>query len=164
MNQRNLYPFKFDPIYQYRIWGARRLAGLLNAPLPGNDPIGEAWVLSDRNDHASCVSNGPLKGKTISQLFRQWPEELMGKLTGRFSRFPLLLKFLDVHEMLSVQVHPTDQQTEYIPEGEHGKTEAWVVLESGSKSRIYAGLKHGTTAGCLRQAITNGSVANHLAY
>jgi mannose-6-phosphate isomerase len=159
-----LYPMRFEPIYQYRIWGGRRLADLLTTPLPDNDPIGEAWVLSDRDDHASSVSNGPLKGQTISQLFRQWPEELMGKLAGRFSRFPLLLKFLDVHEMLSVQVHPSDQQTDYLPEGEHGKTEAWVVLESGPKSRICAGLKPGATADYLRQAITKGSVADHLAY
>ena len=79
----------------------------------------------------------------------------MGKLAGRFRRFPLLLKFLDVREMLSVQVHPTDPET--------AKTEAWVVLEAGTKSRIYAGLKPGTTADDLRQALTNGTVADRLA-
>jgi mannose-6-phosphate isomerase len=154
----------FEPIYQYRIWGGRRLADLLTAPLPDNDPIGEAWILSDRDGHASRVENGRLKGQTISQLMEHWPVQLMGKLAGRFSRFPLLLKFLDAREMLSVQVHPSDQQTNYIPVGEHGKTEAWVVLEAGHESRIYAGLKPGTTADNLRQAITNGAVANHLAY
>jgi len=64
-----------------------------------------------------------------------------GKLAGRFHRFPLLLKFLDVRETLSVQVHPSDLQTQYIPAGESGKTEAWEVLEAGAQSRIYAGLK-----------------------
>ena len=101
-----LYPLRFEPIYQYRLWGGRRLANLLTAPLPGDGPIGEAWILSDREDHASRVADGPLKGQTIGQLLEQLPEQLMGKLAGRFRRFPLLLKFLDVREMLSVQVHP----------------------------------------------------------
>ena len=58
MNQIDLYPLKFDPIYQYRLWGGRRLADLLSAPLPGDGPIGEAWLLSDRDDQASRVANG----------------------------------------------------------------------------------------------------------
>ena len=69
----------------------------------------------------------------------------MGKLAHRF-RFPLLLKFLDAHELLSVQVHPSDAHKDLLPAGETGKTEAWVVLEAEKGSRIYAGLKPGTTA------------------
>lgn len=164
MSQIPLYPIRFEPIYQYRIWGGRNLADLLSAPLPGNDPIGEAWALSDRDDHESLVADGPLKGQTIRQLMEQFPEQLMGKLAGRFSRFPLLLKFLDAHEMLSVQVHPSDRQKDFIPEGEHGKTEAWVVLKSGTKSRIYAGLKPGTTPRNLRHSIADGAIADHLSY
>ena len=64
MNQIPLYPLRFEPIYQYRLWGGRRLANLLSAPLPGDGPIGEAWLLSDRDDHPSHVANGPLKGRT----------------------------------------------------------------------------------------------------
>ena len=162
MNPIPLYPLRFEPIYQYRLWGGRRLADVLTAPLPGDGPIGEAWVLSDRDDHQSPVANGPLKGRTIGQLLKQWPEQLLGKLAGRFRRFPLLLKFLDAHDMLSVQVHPSDRQTNYLPAGETGKTEAWVVLEAGTESRIYAGLKPATTADNLRRAIANGAVAEHL--
>src|ERR1039458_7994447 len=150
-----LYPLRFEPIYQYRLWGGRRLAGLLTAPLPGDGPIGEAWVLSDRADHPSRVANGPLKGRTIGELLEQSPEQLLGKLAQRFHRFPLLLKFLDAREMLSVQVHPGDAHTDLLPAGETGKTEAWVVLEAGPESRIYAGLKQGTTADDLRRALTN---------
>jgi len=164
LSQQLLYPLRFEPIYQYRLWGGRRLADLLTAPLPGDGPIGEAWVLSDRDDHPSHVADGPLKGRTIGQLLKQFPEQMLGKLAGRFPRFPLLLKFLDAREMLSVQVHPGDAHTELLPAGETGKTEAWVVLEAGSKSRIYAGLKPGTTAANLRQALTNGSVADELAW
>jgi mannose-6-phosphate isomerase len=158
-----LYPLRFEPIYQYRLWGGRRLADLLTTPLPGDGPIGEAWVLSDRDDHPSHVADGPLKGRTIGQLLEQFPEQMLGNLAGRFGRFPLLLKFLDVRQMLSVQVHPTDANADLLPAGETPKTEAWVVLEAGSKSRIYAGLKPGTTAASLRHALTNGTVADQLA-
>jgi mannose-6-phosphate isomerase len=161
--QTALYPLRFEPIYQYRLWGGRRLADLLAAPLPGDGPIGEAWVLSDRDDHASRVADGPLKGRTIGQLMEQSPEQLLGKLAGRFSRFPLLLKFLDVREMLSLQVHPADARKDLLPAGETGKTEAWVVLEAGTKSRIYAGLKSGITADDLRRAVAGGVVADDVA-
>jgi len=140
------------------------LADLFNEPLPGNDPIGEAWVLSDRDDHESCVANGPLKGQAIGQLFKHWPDQLMGKLAGHFNRFPLLLKFLDAHKMLSVQVHPSDRQKDFTLAGEHGKTEAWIVLKAGTESRIYAGLKPDTTAENLRHSIANGTIAYNLPY
>jgi mannose-6-phosphate isomerase len=163
MSRIPLYPLHFQPIYQYRLWGGRRLADLLTAPLPGDDPIGEAWLLSDRDDHASRVANGPLQGATIRQLLNRSPEQMLGKPAGRFQRFPLLLKFLDARDVLSVQVHPADGRTDLLPPGESGKTEAWVVLETGSKSRIYAGLRPGTTADVLRQALAERTVADHLA-
>ena len=163
MIQPRLYPLRFEPIYQYRLWGGRRLAEWLTAPLLGDGPIGEAWILSDRDDHPSVVAEGPLKGWTIGQLLKQSPKQLLGKLAGRFDRFPLLLKFLDVRGTLSVQVHPSDGQTKYLHAGERGKTEAWVVLETGRESRIYAGLRPGTTADNLRAALAKGAVADHLA-
>jgi len=153
MSRIPLYPLRFEPIYQYRLWGGRRLAELLAAPLPGDDPIGEAWLLSDREDHASRVANGPLQGATIRQLLEQSPEQMLGKLAGRFQRFPLLLKFLAARDVLSVQVHPADGRTDLLPPGESGKTEAWVVLETGPKSCIYAGLQPGTTTDVLRRAL-----------
>jgi mannose-6-phosphate isomerase len=163
INQTPLYPMRFEPIYQYRLWGGRRLTKLLSAPLPGDGPIGEAWLLSDRNEHNSVVADGLVNGQTIGQLLKQSPEQMLGKLAGRFRRFPLLLKFLDAREVLSVQVHPSDQQTQYIPAGESGKTEAWVVLEAGTESCVYAGLKPNTTADDLRRAIADKTLAAHLA-
>jgi mannose-6-phosphate isomerase len=158
-----MYPLRFEPIYQYRIWGGRRLADLLSAPLPGDGPIGEAWLLSDRDDHPSKVADGPLKGSTLRQLLKQSPDQLLGQLAARFRRFPVLLKFLDAREKLSVQVHPRDGAKEYIPAGENGKTEAWVVLETGPAGRIYAGLKPGTTRDDLERSLASHSVADLLA-
>jgi mannose-6-phosphate isomerase len=162
LTETPLYPLRFEPIYQYRPWGGRRLAHLLTEPLPSG-PIGEAWLLSDRDDHASQVAEGPLKGQTIGQLLKQFPEQMLGKLAHRFQRFPLLLKFLDAQEMLSVQVHPTKANTNLLPAGETAKSEAWVVLEAGAQSRIYAGLKAGTTAAGLHRALTKGTVVEQLA-
>jgi mannose-6-phosphate isomerase len=161
--QTALYPLRFEPIYQYRLWGGRHLADLLAAPLPGEGPIGEAWILSDRTDHASRVADGPLKGRTLGEVLEQYSEQMLGRLAGRYPRFPLLLKFLDVREMLSLQVHPADDRKDLLPAGETGKTEAWVVLEAETKSRIYAGLKPGTTVDDLRRAVASGVVADNVA-
>ena len=162
MNKGLMYPLRFEPIYQYRVWGGRRLAKLLKPPLPRDGPVGEAWLLSDRDDHASKVAAGPLEGSSLAELLARFPDELMGKLAGRFRRFPLLLKFLDAQEKLSVQVHPTDRQKQYLPAGETGKTEAWVVIESGPESQIYAGLKPGTTRADLERVLANRTVADLL--
>ena len=163
MTEIPLYPLRFEPIYQYRLWGGRRLSDLLSAPLPGDGPIGEAWILSDRDDHPSLVADGPLKGRSIRQLLERSPEQMLGKLASHFTRFPLLLKFLDVTKGLSVQVHPSDAHKELITRGDTGKTEAWVVLEKGADARIFAGLKPETTAAVMRQAIGDGTLADRLA-
>jgi mannose-6-phosphate isomerase len=163
MTETSLFPLRLAPIYQYRPWGGRRLARLLSAPLPDDEPIGEAWLLSDRDDQASVVAGGPLEGNTVGQLLRQSPQQMLGELSGRFSRFPLLLKFLDVSKTLSVQVHPSDEYPELLPVGDAGKTEAWIVLAAGAEARIFAGLRPGTSADVMRRAIAHGTVAEQLA-
>jgi mannose-6-phosphate isomerase len=163
LNAVPLYPLRFEPLYQYRLWGGRRLADVLSLTLPGVDPVGEVWILSDRDEHSSVVADGPLKGVTLGQLVSQCPDRLFGGPRAGLSQFPLLLKFLDVRAALSVQVHPSDRQTTYLPAGESGKTEAWVVLAVGQDSRVYAGLKPDTTPVLLRESLVNDSVADHLA-
>ena len=86
----------------------------------------------------------------------------MGKLSSRFRRFPLLLKFLDAHEMISVQVHPSDAHPDLIPAGDTAKTEAWVVIDAEKESHIYAGLKPGTTAGEPERLVLDGTSQDHL--
>jgi mannose-6-phosphate isomerase len=149
-------------MFQYRLWGGRKLGGWMDRPLPGEDPIGEAWVLSDRDDYSSPVADGPLKGTTITELMERSRGDVLGAQARGHDRFPLLLKFLDVNQMLSVQVHPRDDQTDLIPKGDTGKTEAWVVLQADPLSRIYAGLKPGTTEADLR-GLTTKSADEHLA-
>ena len=161
MEAMNYYPLRFPPIYQYRLWGGRRLKNFLSEPLP-DGPVGEAWLLSDRDEHASLVADGLLAGQSLLQLIRADEKGIMGKFAGRFDRFPLLLKFLDCRDVLSVQVHPSDKQKAYIPEGEHGKTEGWVVLETGDESLIYAGLTKGTTPDSLKRSLHEHQVAEHL--
>src|ERR1700683_2152207 len=162
MNPMTLYPLRCEPVYRYRLWGGRRLANLLSATLP-DGLVGEAWLLSDRDDYSSVVANGPLKGQTLGKVLNQWPALLLGQSARGLHRFPLLLKLLDVRTALSVQVHPSDTQTTYLPAGESGKTEAWVVLATEPDSRIYAGLTPNATMITIRQSLANGAVADQLA-
>ncbi len=157
------YPLRFEPRYEYRPWGGRRLAGLAGAVLPGSGPIGEAWLISDLEQDSSVVANGALRGVTLRQLMQSSTEYLLGRRDSQDERFPLLLKFLDVSGSLSVQVHPTDEQAALMQPGSAGKTEGWVVLAVGREALIYAGLKSATTAPALRQVIAEHSVVAHLA-
>jgi mannose-6-phosphate isomerase len=162
-DQIALYPLRFKPIFQHRIWGGRRLQGFFSTQIPDDPLIGEAWLLSDRDNQASEVSEGPLKGYVLRELIERSPAEMLGDLSGQFKRFPLLLKFLDVHKSLSVQVHPSDQQALHLPDGAHGKTEAWLVLEVQNASRIYAGLTTRTTEKEFAQAISAGTLPGLMA-
>jgi mannose-6-phosphate isomerase len=150
MSAETLYPLRFEPIFQYRLWGGRGLEAWMNTPLPGDGPIGEAWVLSDRGDHPSLVAEGPLKGRSIVDLMASAKTDILGPGSEQIPRFPLLLKFLDVRKMLSVQVHPQDDRSDLIPPGESGKTEAWVVLQASPEGRIFAGLNPGVEQEALK--------------
>ncbi len=161
MSSVALYPLRFEPIFQYRLWGRRRLPNFISTPMP-DGLVSETWLLSDGDDHPSIVAEGPCKGLTIAQLTKASPRQLLGKLTGKFKRFVLLVKFLDANVVLSVQVHPSDEHTDDLPRGETGKTEAWVVLETGNDSRVFACLTEGTTSIEIRDAIATNSLADHL--
>ena len=154
-----MYPLRFEPIYQYRLWGGRRLAELLAAPLPrrpdrrgvdtqrprGPSEPGCRWT-AQRPDHRPI--DGAVSGADDGKTGRTLPP------------VPAAAEVSRRREMLSVQVHPSDAHKDLLPAGETGKTEAWVVLEAGTKSRIYAGLKPGTTADILRRALSDGTVAD----
>jgi mannose-6-phosphate isomerase len=155
-----LYPLRFEPIFKTAIWGGRRLAEMFpNAP---DGPIGEAWVLSDQGDNVSVVADGPFKGTTLRELMRTRRGELLGPALTHHEAFPLLLKFIDACESLSVQVHPDDEWARTLTGVARGKTEAWIVMHAEPGSRIYAGLKAGVDGGALERAVANGTTVDVL--
>ncbi|MBY0523721.1 MAG: class I mannose-6-phosphate isomerase [Gemmataceae bacterium] len=163
MDDVPLYPLRFEAIFQHRLWGGRRLGEFLRQPLPDDGPIGEAWVLSDQPDQPTRVANGPLRGQTLRQLMEHSRNGLLGPDAAKHERFPLLLKFLDARDTLSVQVHPDDHHEHLLPPGQRGKTEAWVVLHAEPGSCIYVGFKPGVGPRELRQAMKEQRVAECLA-
>jgi mannose-6-phosphate isomerase len=144
------------------VWGGRRLERYLGRPLPGSDSIGEAWMLSAQSLHVSRVVDGPWAGQPLTDLWLRCAEELTGRPGPQLRPFPLLLKYLDCQELLSIQVHPNDQIAAELRPGEFGKTEAWIILEADPTARIYAGLARGTTREQLEQHLAAGTVAECL--
>jgi mannose-6-phosphate isomerase len=154
MTRPDLYPLRFEPIFKSNLWGGRRLPGLLHREPPTPDPIGEAWVLSDVDGSPSTVADGPLAGVTLHELVTAEPRRILGTARPANGRFPLLLKFIDAQQELSVQVHPNDEQAARKYPGMSGKTEAWVVLDANpATSRVYAGFAPGVTAADFRRAL-----------
>ncbi len=155
------YPLKFRPIYKQRIWGGQKLREVFNKDIPPFEKIGESWELADLPDDKSVIANGELAGQTISSVIEKYPKEITGD--ENFSGpFPLLIKFLDAEDILSVQVHPDAQSCRRIGQGEP-KTECWYIISAVSGAVIYKGLKKGVSRKQFAAAIKEGSVANLLA-
>ncbi|TET33250.1 MAG: mannose-6-phosphate isomerase [Planctomycetota bacterium] len=157
-----LYPLLFEPIFKTKVWGGRRLAGVLNKKLPGEDPVGESWEVVDTGGESGVITNGPLSGKTLHEIFISYEEALVGTASvGR--TFPLLLKFIDAGDVLSVQVHPDSECAERINDpGARRKTEAWYVLDSEPDSRMYLGVKEGTTRESFEKLLREGRLEDCL--
>jgi mannose-6-phosphate isomerase len=152
-----LYPLRFEPILKRLLWGGRRLGSLLNKPLGSGDDYAESWELADHGDDVSRVAEGPLAGVGLRELVRTRGGELLGPALEDRTQFPLLVKFLDAHQVLSVQVHPDDERGRRLV-GDNGKTEAWVILHAEPGSRIYAGLRPGVTRQGFADALAGGEV------
>src|SRR3954469_25784554 len=120
-----LYPLTFHPIFHERIWGGRKLETLYGKPLPPGKVIGESWEISDRADANSVVANGPLAGRKLADLMASHREGVMGRARSPEGRFPLLIKLLDAHDNLSLQVHPPQNLAALL--GGNPKTEMWYV-------------------------------------
>ncbi len=159
-----LPPLTFRPVFKSMLWGGRRLPELVGQPAPHPDPIGEAWVLSDVDGSVSVVADGPHTGRSLRELAAEHPRALFGDRPPADGRFPLLLKFIDARQELSVQVHPCDEKAKWLAgPDKRGKTEAWVVLDRHpTTSRIYAGFREGIAAGDFRQAVDSGTAADCL--
>ena len=149
------YPLRFEPLFRRYIWGGRRLGEVLGKPIGAGDDYAESWEVVDHGEDQSCVAAGPLAGRTLGELCREFPDEIYGRLTPP-ERFPLLLKMLDCHRNLSVQVHPNDAQGARLDPPDLGKTEAWYVLAAEPGAKIYCGLQSGLDAASLRAEIAAG--------
>ncbi|MEG0851543.1 MAG: type I phosphomannose isomerase catalytic subunit [Flavobacterium sp.] len=137
----SLYPLQFEPILKERIWGGEKLKTVLNKPITSKI-TGESWELSTVEGDVSIVSNGELKGKSLMELIAETPNELLGtRVHERFGKqFPLLFKYLDAREDLSIQVHPNDKLAKE-RHNSFGKTEMWYVMQADADSRIIVGFK-----------------------
>ncbi|MFO0807049.1 MAG: type I phosphomannose isomerase catalytic subunit [Gemmataceae bacterium] len=143
----------FDPIFRSALWGGRRLTSMFPAAPDG--PVSEVWVLSDQGDAISRVADGPCHGQALRDVVRTHGAELFGESASRHDQFPLLLKFIDAQQSLSVQVHPDDRHARSLGLP-RGKTEAWVVLDSEPGSQIYAGLRPGITRSDFEELLRGG--------
>jgi mannose-6-phosphate isomerase len=136
-----LYPLQFEPILKERIWGGRKLNSILNKPIT-SDITGESWEISTVEGDVSIVANGDLAGKSLNDLIQSNPEAIIGtEVYRKFGKqFPLLFKYLDAREDLSIQVHPNDELAKK-RHNSFGKTEMWYVMQADNNARIIVGFK-----------------------
>ena len=153
-----LYPLLFADLFKEKLWGGRRLQTEFGRPLPPGKAIGESWEVSDRAPDTSIISNGPRRGTSLHQLLLGRREDLLGPGVdlGRFERFPLLIKFIDAHQVLSLQVHPPDDFAREHDPQDDGKTEMFYILGSSPGTVLYLGLRPGVTRADFERAVTAG--------
>ncbi len=158
-----LYPFKFDPILKEKVWGGNKLKQFYSKNEEGK--IGESWEISGIAENVSEIINGPLKGRTLNWLLGNYKEKLVGKKVYRDfgNTFPLLFKFIDAQEDLSVQVHPNDD----LAKKRHrslGKTEMWYILDVEKNGRIILGFNEQMNQQKYLDALSNHQITNKLKY
>jgi mannose-6-phosphate isomerase len=149
---------RFDPIFQTRVWGGRLLEEQLGKTLPDpTSPFGESWEISAREEADSTVASGPLKGKTLTELWQDpvLKEKLFGPRSPKVERFPLLCKILDAKDKLSIQVHPPAGVAERL--GGEPKTEVWYIAHAEPGAELYVGVKPGVTEGSFHTALEKGT-------
>ncbi len=165
LNIMTLPLLQFHPIMNPKVWGGRRLEEY-GKSLPANSPIGESWELADLPssipDGQSRIDGGPFDGNTLQDVIRQDASGLLGDVSlSPEGGFPLLLKYLDANDNLSVQVHPDTAYVNGHPEA-HLKSEAWHILDAAPGSVIYAGLQPGVDRTSFARAIEDGTVVDQL--
>jgi mannose-6-phosphate isomerase len=140
------YPLQFEPILKERIWGGEKLKTVLNKPIVSKI-TGESWELSTVEGDVSIIANGEFKGKSLTSLIDEMPNEILGtEVYKRFGKqFPLLFKYLDAREDLSIQVHPNDELAKK-RHNSFGKTEMWYVMQADADARIIVGFKQKSNA------------------
>lgn len=150
-------PIRFEEVYFQRIWGGERLKNTLGKKTPQDAITGEAWLISDHPHCESRAADGPHQGKTLHELLALNASAILGKraqLTPH-GRFPLLLKLIDTGDILSVQVHPNDEDAQRLGESDSGKTEMWHVLDADPGAELFCGLSPNTSPDAFQQALAN---------
>jgi len=142
-----------------RIWGGRKLAELFGKKLPANKRIGESWEIVDRPEAQSVVARGPLKGKTLHELWNESRLLIFGEVPNA-PRFPLLIKLLDAHEKLSLQVHPPEQVARKL--GGEPKTEFWYVAAADPGAELLLGFCKPSTRVQFENALREGTAADYV--
>jgi len=149
-------PIFFKPIYQERVWGARNLSEALGRELPEGKVIGEAWEVVDRPEAQSVVAGGDFEGKTIRELISENATVIMGEGYDPQRPFPILVKWLDCADRLSLQVHPPEEVAPQL-KGEP-KTENWYIADCEEDSSLIVGLKNGATREEFEKRIKDGTL------
>ena len=141
-----LYPLRFKKVFIDKIWGGNALENVLGIDIPNGRKIGESWEISAHPHGMSIVENGELAGKTLQEVLNEYKGELVGKkVYSEYKElFPLLIKYLDVNDRLSIQVHPSDEYA-MKHENELGKSESWYVIEASDDAKLILGMKDGMT-------------------
>jgi len=147
---------RFEPLYFDRVWGGRALESALGRTLPPDRPIGESWDVVDRPEAQSVITSGPLSGRTLRAALEQHAAEIMGPGWPADRRFPLLVKWLDCRERLSLQVHPPAGVAGEL--GGEPKTENWFVAETAPGAHLIVGLRPGVTRDQFERALADGTV------
>ena len=157
-------PLKFEPILKTIVWGGEKIA-----PYKGIETeqkhIGESWELSGVSGNESVVAEGPLKGKTIAQLVKEYKADLVGKhvYENTGDEFPLLIKFIDALSDLSIQVHPNDELAAKRHNGSKGKTEMWYVVDAEPGAHLLSGLTEKITPEQYAAKVADGTITDVLA-
>ena len=156
-----LYPLLLSGVTKSPIWGGTRLPHEWNKTAPDGGTVGESWELTVRQKEMSAIQNGAFAGKTVGELLRDHPNELMGKSTFANGEFPLLIKFIDAADKLSVQVHPDDAYAARV-EGDRGKTEMWYIVDADEDAEIICGLRDGIDNAAFCNALQKGDLMSVL--
>jgi mannose-6-phosphate isomerase len=135
-----LYPLKFTPIYKDKIWGGNKIKSILNKDFGNLPNCGESWEISGVDGNVSVVSNGYLAGNSLEELIEVYMSDLVGEKSFETygNEFPLLIKFIDANDDLSIQVHPDDVMAKE-RHSAYGKTEMWYVVQSDKGSKLQSG-------------------------
>ena len=149
---------RFEPIYQDRVWGGRVLESTFGRTLPAGRPIGESWEIVDRPEAQSVVRYGPHRGTTLRSLIEKRGADVMGPAWPVAKPFPILVKWLDCRERLSLQVHPPASVAAEL-NGEP-KTENWYIAHSTADAHLLVGLKRGVTRQQFERAIADNTLEN----